>query len=163
VSAQGEPEPLERESFFEKIADWVSAAMGRPTNILVWLVLVIAWTGLFALGIVNAAGTFLPGWFTSEGYNFPLNLVTTVAELFIGFLVAAASNRSERTLSRILAHQTQVGDDDLAADRDSEQLLANLQRDFAALQREHAAQTQKLDQALELLASIGGRGAPPVG
>src|SRR5271170_738280 len=94
-----------RESVFEKVADYVSAAMGRPLNIMVWFVLVIGWTALFAFGIVPANGSFLPRWFTSLGYNFPLNLVTTVAELFIGFLVAAAANRQERntdiTLARI--------------------------------------------------------------
>jgi hypothetical protein len=45
----------------------------------------------------------MPAWFTSTGYNFPLNLVTTVAELYIGFLVGAASNRSERNLEDTLA------------------------------------------------------------
>ena len=50
-----------------------------------------------------ASGTWLPAWFTSQAFNFPLNLVTTVAELFIGFLVAAASNRSERNLEMTLA------------------------------------------------------------
>jgi low affinity Fe/Cu permease len=93
----------DRESMFERAADYVSAAMGRPTNIMIWLVLVVSWTLLFATGLVNPAGTFLPGWFTSQGFNFPLNLITTVAELFIGFLVAAASNRSERNLNRTLA------------------------------------------------------------
>jgi low affinity Fe/Cu permease len=53
--------PAGKESIFDRIADYVSAAMGRPTNIMVWLVLVVGWT---------------------------------VAELFIGFLVAAAANRS---------------------------------------------------------------------
>lgn len=95
------PEP-EHASVFERTADYVSAAMGRPANIMVWLVLVVAWTALFATGLVNPAGTFLPNWFTSQGFNFPLNLITTVAELFIGFLVAAASNRSERNLARTL-------------------------------------------------------------
>ena len=80
----------ERESVFLKIADYVSAAMGRPTNIIIWLVAVVAWTGTFALGGSHiASGTWLPAWFTSQGFNFPLNLVTTVAELFIGFLVPA--------------------------------------------------------------------------
>lgn len=97
------PELIPHESIFERIADYVSAAMGRPTNIMIWLFLVIAWTVLFASGLVNPAGTFLPSWFTSQGFNFPLNLVTTVAELFIGFLVAAASNRSERNLKATLA------------------------------------------------------------
>jgi low affinity Fe/Cu permease len=90
----------DRESVFERVADWVSAAMGRPTNIIVWLVLVIAWT---ALGPYLAQHPFLPAWSVSTGWNFPLNLITTVAELFIGFLVAAASNRSERNLDRTLA------------------------------------------------------------
>ena len=44
-----------------------------------------------------------PYGFTSTGYNFPLNLVTTVAELYIGFLVGASSNRSERNLEATLA------------------------------------------------------------
>jgi low affinity Fe/Cu permease len=99
----GLPAGLDRESVFERVADSVSAAMGRPKNILVWLVLVIGWTLLFALHIVSANANFLPAWFTGTAFNFPLNLITTVAELFIGFLVAAASNRSERNLDRTLA------------------------------------------------------------
>jgi len=98
----------ERESVFLKVADYVSAAMGRPTNIMIWLVAVIAWTAVFAFGGRHiAGGTWLPAWFTSQGFNFPLNLITTVAELFIGFLVAAASNRSERNLETTLARLSQ--------------------------------------------------------
>jgi len=94
---------LPRGGLFLRIADWTSAAMGRPTNILVWLLLVVIWTCLFAFGGHRlATGTWLPTWFTSQGFNFPLNLITTVAELFIGFLVAAASNRSERQLQMTL-------------------------------------------------------------
>lgn len=94
----------ERESAFLKVADYVSAAMGRPTNIIIWLIAVIAWTAIFALGGPHVAGgTWLPAWFTSQGFNFPLNLITTVGELFIGFLVAAAANRSERNLDMTLA------------------------------------------------------------
>jgi low affinity Fe/Cu permease len=93
----------DRESVFDRIADYVSAAMGRPTNIMIWLVLVGGWTLLFATNIVSANANFLPGWFTGTAFNFPLNLVTTVAELFIGFLVAAAANRSERNLELTLA------------------------------------------------------------
>jgi low affinity Fe/Cu permease len=96
-------QPPEHESVFERTADWVSAAMGRPTNILVWLALVIGWTLLFAAHIVSPDANFLPSWFTGTAFNFPLNLITTVAELFIGFLVAAASNRSERNLKATLA------------------------------------------------------------
>jgi low affinity Fe/Cu permease len=95
--------PASKESVFDRTADYVSAAMGRPTNIIVWLVLVGGWTIVFATHIVSANANFLPGWFTGTAFNFPLNLVTTVAELFIGFLVAAASNRSERNLELTLA------------------------------------------------------------
>jgi low affinity Fe/Cu permease len=93
----------DKESIFNRIADYVSAAMGRPTNIMIWLVLVVGWTLLFAVHVVSANANFLPGWFTGTAFNFPLNLVTTVAELFIGFLVAAAANRSERNLELTLA------------------------------------------------------------
>ncbi len=102
----------ERLSLFQRAADRVSYAMGTPLNIGIWIVIVVGWTLLFALHIVNASGTFLPAWFTSTGYNFPLNLVTTVAELYIGFLVGASSNRSERnleaTLARIIGQDAQI-------------------------------------------------------
>lgn len=89
----------ERESLFERIADRVSYGMGTPANILVWIVLVGGW---IAAGPYFADHDFLPAWFTSNGFNFPLNTVTTIAELYIGFLVGAASNRSERNLHRTL-------------------------------------------------------------
>jgi hypothetical protein len=92
-----------KEPIFQRIADKVSYGMGTPANIGVWIVLVIVWTLLFATKLVPANGSFLPSWFTSAGYNFPLNLVTTVAELYIGFLVGASSNRSERNLEATLA------------------------------------------------------------
>jgi low affinity Fe/Cu permease len=92
--------PPDHETLFQRAADYVSAAMGRPTNIVVWLVFVIVWT---ALGPYLAKHPFLPAWSVSTGWNFPLNLITTVAELFIGFLVAAAANRSERNLELTLA------------------------------------------------------------
>jgi low affinity Fe/Cu permease len=92
----------EHESAFQRLADWTSAAMGRPTNILVWLFLVVVWTVIFAAKVVPASGSFLPSWFTGQGFNFPLNLITTVAELFIGFLVAAAANRAQRVLEGVI-------------------------------------------------------------
>src|SRR5580700_3686722 len=100
--APAKPEQL---SLFQRVADRVSYGMGTPTNIAVWIVLVAGWTLLFAFGGSKiASGTWLPVWFTSTGFNFPLNLVTTVAELYIGFLVGASSNRSERNLEATLAH-----------------------------------------------------------
>jgi hypothetical protein len=103
----------ERLSLFQSVADKVSYGMGTPLNIGIWVILVLAWTLLFAFGGSHiASGSFLPRWFTSTGFNFPLNLVTTVAELYIGFLVGASSNRSERnleaTLGRISAQDEQI-------------------------------------------------------
>jgi low affinity Fe/Cu permease len=91
-----------RESLFLRFCDWTSEVMGEPPNIIFWLVLVVGWTLMFATGIVKPDASFLPSWFTGTAYNFPLNLLTTVAELFIGFLVAAAANRSQRVLSTII-------------------------------------------------------------
>lgn len=88
---------------FLKIADAVSFGMGTPTNILFWILAVVIW---FILGSTRSAlftqGSFLPNWFTSNAWNFPLNTITTLAELYIGFLVAAATNRAERELKKII-------------------------------------------------------------
>jgi low affinity Fe/Cu permease len=78
---------------FVRIADRVSYAMGTWQNIVVWFILVGAW---FAAGPIVANHSVLPGWFTSNNFNFPLNTVTTIAELYIGFLVGASTNRTER-------------------------------------------------------------------
>jgi len=75
------------------IADRVSYAMGTWQNIVVWIILVGAW---FALGPYLAHHSVLPAWFTSNNFNFPLNTVTPIAELYIGFLVGASTNRTER-------------------------------------------------------------------
>lgn len=84
---------------FVDLADFVSYAMGTPLNILFWITAVVVW---ISLGPQIAKHNFMPEWFTSNAFNFPLNTVTTLAELYIGFLVAAASNRSERHLKDVL-------------------------------------------------------------
>ncbi len=110
---------------FLKFANWVSEAMGRPLNIAFWLVLVIAWTLIFALGgPYLASGSWLPKWFASTGYNFPLNLITTVAELFIGFLVAAAANRAQEALTVLLAHIRATVERDGAIERGLREAIA---------------------------------------
>jgi uncharacterized membrane protein len=92
-----------RDSLFQRITDAISFGQGTPANILGWAAAVVTWTVLFVVGGPRIdSGTWLPPWFTSLGYNFPLNLVTTVAELFIGFLVAAATNRAEKALMQII-------------------------------------------------------------
>jgi len=96
---------------FIRIADVVSWGMGTPTNIAFWILAVVVW---FALGYTQrelfARGDFLPDWFTSNAWNFPLNTITTLAELYIGFLVAAAANRSERALRKMIEHTKQTVD-----------------------------------------------------
>jgi uncharacterized membrane protein len=83
----------EKESLFVRMADRVSYAMGTWQNIVVWIILVGTW---FALGPYISEHSLLPSWFTSNNFNFPLNTVTTIAELYIGFLVGASTNRTER-------------------------------------------------------------------
>jgi low affinity Fe/Cu permease len=102
-TTQAMMDSVKRPTAFDRFADWVSEAMGRPLNIAFWFVLIAAWTLIFALGGPSlSSGTWLPTWFTSQGYNFPLNLITTVAELFIGFLVATAANRAQNALTVLL-------------------------------------------------------------
>ena len=103
TTTQAMKDAVKRPTAFDRFADWVSEAMGRPLNIAFWFVLVVAWTLIFALGGQKlSSGSWLPTWFTSQGYNFPLNLITTVAELFIGFLVATAANRAQNALTALL-------------------------------------------------------------
>jgi low affinity Fe/Cu permease len=103
TTTQAMKDAVKRPTAFDRFADWVSEAMGRPVNIAFWFVLIVAWTLVFALGGPKlSSGTWLPSWFTSQGFNFPLNLITTVAELFIGFLVATASNRAQNALTALL-------------------------------------------------------------
>ena len=103
TTTQAMKDAVKSPTTFDRFADWVSEAMGRPLNIAFWLVLVVTWTLIFALGGHKlSSGSWLPHWFTSQGYNFPLNLITTVAELFIGFLVATAANRAQNALTALL-------------------------------------------------------------
>src|SRR5271168_2090362 len=103
TTTQAMKDAVKRPTAFDRFADWVSEAMGRPLNIAFWFVLIVGWTLLFALGGPRlASGNWLPAWFTSQGFNFPLNLITTVAELFIGFLVATAANRAQNALTALL-------------------------------------------------------------
>jgi low affinity Fe/Cu permease len=131
--------PAKREGIFDRAADWVSFAMGRPNNIIFWLVIVLAWTFVFAFGGPHlSSGNWLPRWFTSTGYNFPLNLITTVAELFIGFLVAAAANRSEKALRAIINHILTETDEIDALLKENTDLTRQVQENTSRLNEIHA-------------------------
>jgi low affinity Fe/Cu permease len=142
-------EPPKADAFL-RFANWVSEAMGRPTNIIFWFVIVLAWTFVFAFGGHHiASGNWLPSWFTSEGFNFPLNLITTVAELFIGFLVAAAANRSQTALTALLGHIRSGVERDVAMEAqivDVEDNLTELLKENTDLTKVVAANTASIDE-----------------
>jgi low affinity Fe/Cu permease len=153
---------------FLKFANWVSEAMGKPTNIAFWFVLVVCWTFVFALGGPHlASGTWLPAWFTSTGYNFPLNLITTVAELFIGFLVAAAANRAQDALTVLLAHIRAGVERDVAIEQGLKEAIAEnteLTRQVHELQVSMSQQMALLDEIsrrIAVLSSNAGLVPPP--
>lgn len=104
---------------FVDLADKVSYAIGTPLNIGFWIVAVVAW---IVLGPYTAQHNFMPAWFTSNGFNFPLNTVTTLAELYIGFLIAAASNRAQRALTLLLDQMKRAIANDVATTKRVEQL-----------------------------------------
>jgi low affinity Fe/Cu permease len=85
---------------YQKITDVISYAQGTPANLTFWLVIIGLW---FAFGPELAHATFVPRWASSATWNFPLNTGTSVLELFIGFLVSASTNRSEKHLELTLA------------------------------------------------------------
>jgi hypothetical protein len=93
---------------FVDFADKVSYAIGTPQNIGFWLFACMAWFALFIINPSLAGKNFMPNWFTSTSFNFPLNTVTTLMELYIGFLVAAATNRAQRALTKLFSHMMHV-------------------------------------------------------
>jgi hypothetical protein len=66
-----------------------------------------------------------------------LNLITTVAELFIGFLVGAASNRSERNVETTLGRIEQL---ERAADEQAKASLALLRSNTDVIAQVHQLQ-----------------------
>jgi low affinity Fe/Cu permease len=156
-----EPTEIEKPpGLFLQFANWVSEAMGKPTNIAFWFVLIVLWTLIFALGGPHlASGTWLPSWFTSTGYNFPLNLITTVAELFIGFLVAAAANRAQDALTVLLAHIRAGVERDVAIEQGLKDAIAEnteLTKQVHALQVTMSEQMALLDEIRHRLAATAG-------
>lgn len=116
-------EPLGR---WERLTDRVSYGMGRPLNIGIWIVIVAVW---FALGFLMpdafVHGQWLPRWSVSTDWNFPLNTITTLAELYIGFLVGAAANRGERDNRKVLGQIEALAEHvDTTARRNESHILA---------------------------------------
>lgn len=93
---------------FVDFADKVSYGIGTPLNIGFWMFACFAWFAIFVVHPQLANKNFMPSWFTSTSFNFPLNTVTTLMELYIGFLVAAATNRAQRALTKLFNHMLHV-------------------------------------------------------
>jgi hypothetical protein len=144
----GTTEEARRPSAFQRACEWISAAQGSPANIAFWLLLVTVWVGIFWAHLVSAAGTFLPAWFTGQGFNFPLNLVTTVAELFIGFLVATAGNRAQSALSLLIdGVKTGIDTTEAVSQQTHDLVQQNIAltrevRDLARAVHEHVSQSR---------------------
>ena len=142
---------------FEKITDKVSYGTGTPANIIFWIVAVSLWIGF---GPVIAKSNFLPAWFTSNAFNFPLNTVTTLAELYIGFLVAAAANRTEKANKKLakdnyeltdkIEHLMEQQDDMLELmQKEQEEELEELKKINEGLQKDNEILTKQNEQLRE--------------
>ena len=71
VPADDIEEPPKADAFL-RFANWVSEAMGRPTNIIFWFVVVVAWTFVFAFGGHHvASGSWLPLLVHERGLQLP--------------------------------------------------------------------------------------------
>ena len=77
---------------FTDLADRISTFLGDWKFSVISFAILGLWTVYGILVIAHQT----TDWFTSQQWNFPLNTITTVGEWFIGALVAAAANRSER-------------------------------------------------------------------
>jgi len=138
------------ESFFDKLADKVSFGMGTPANIIVWIVLIGGWTAIFAFGVVSPAANFLPPWVSSGTFNFPVNTGTSIAELYIGFLVAAAANRNERTARALAQSQSDL----LRAVKDEDDEIFTKGKSMAQLLVENTELTRLVKANTDLLQEI---------
>lgn len=108
--------------FFQKLADKISIILTTWQNFMIWVVLVVVW---MAMGPYLANHNFLPNWFISNGFNFPLNTVTTLAELYIGFLLGINSARIQKEQDRHSAHmQDEI--DHIKGELD--ELIANIKK-----------------------------------
>lgn len=109
---------------FVNFADKVSYGIGTPQNIGFWLFACFLWFAIFVINPRLAQVNFMPTWFTSTSFNFPLNTVTTLMELYIGFLVAAATNRSQRALTKLFNHMIHIMDQQDRMEKNMMELLS---------------------------------------
>lgn len=103
------PRRRDYDSRFQWFADATSYGMGTPQNIGLWIFVIGMWVCCWALLTTTMTHLrLLPGWATSNEFNFPLNTGTSVAELFIGFLVGTAASRGEQSMRRAVSRIEQL-------------------------------------------------------
>lgn len=100
---------------FTQIADVVTFIVGKWYFSAISFVILIIWIiyGIFAI----------PNWFTSPTWNFPVNAVTTLAELWLAFFTLAAANRVERRNQDILEYIKRKTEADLKTTKRVEQAI----------------------------------------
>jgi len=81
-----------RENVFERFADWMSYAIGRPGAFLLALLIVAIWA------------TFGPLASFSNTWQLIINTGTTIVTFLMVFLLSNASNRITESQDRILAN-----------------------------------------------------------
>lgn len=118
---------------FTDLADIISEMMGKWWVSVISALLIMLWT----LYCMSTQG---PSWWYGQFYNFPLNLVTTIAELFIGFLIAAAANRVERRHDQLLfeikaraSADLQITGQNVEMNKRHEEVLDAMRADIAAI------------------------------
>jgi uncharacterized membrane protein len=107
--------------------------------------------GMGSWAFVFAALVFLAVWMLvnrNSGFDpYPfilLNLVLSCLAAMQGAILLIAAKRSDQISSELAQH-------DYETDCQSQEILTTLQKDFAELTRQHAAQSEQLNEALALL------------
>jgi low affinity Fe/Cu permease len=110
---------------FTDLADRVSEIMGRWWVTAISLVFVLLWL---------AIGPFVQ---FSDSWQLWMNSPTTVAELFIGFLIAAATNRVERRHDVLLETIKARTTADVETTRKNEQDIQEIKQMLTRMVGEH--------------------------
>ena len=107
--------------------------------------------GMGSWAFVFGALAFLAVWMLvnrNSGFDpYPfilLNLVLSCLAAMQGAILLIAAKRSDQISSELAQH-------DYETDCQSQEILSTLQKDFAELTRQHAAQSEQLNEALALL------------
>ncbi len=85
------PEP-KREGTFERVADWLSNAIGMPAAFMLAVGIIIVWA------VLGPAAGFSNTW------QLVINTGTTIVTFLMVFLLANASNRITENQERMLEH-----------------------------------------------------------